>query len=94
MTKLQMAKRIAKATGLPTSHVRQVINHFLVEVGVRLEQEGRLELRDFGVFTVVEHPAYMGRNPRTGQPAAVEAMSKVRFKAGKALSDRLNEDNQ
>jgi nucleoid DNA-binding protein len=24
----------------------------------------------------------------------VEAMSKVRFKAGKALSDRLNEDNQ
>jgi len=50
----------------------------------------RVELRGFGAFSVKKRDPRIGRNPRTGEPVAVEEKHVPFFKTGKLLRDRLN----
>ncbi len=50
----------------------------------------RVELRDFGAFSVSGSEARTGRNPRTGKQVTVPARAHVHFKPGKAMQARLN----
>lgn len=43
----------------------------------------------FGKFEVVERAARTCRNPQTGKEMKVEAKKAVKFKAGKALSEKV-----
>lgn len=43
----------------------------------------------FGKFEVVERAARTCRNPQTGKEMKVEAKKAVKFKAGKALSEKI-----
>ena len=49
-----------------------------------------MELRGFGAFSVKVRPSRMGRNPRTGEPVAVEEKRAPFFRTGKELRERLN----
>ena len=53
-----------------------------------LIQEGRIELRNFGVFEVKTRKARRARNPRTNQPVEVEAKNVVTFQPGKEMEER------
>ena len=44
----------------------------------------------FGKFEVVEIAERTCRNPQTGEEMKVEAKKAVKFKAGKALSEKVN----
>ena len=50
----------------------------------------RVELRDFGTFSVRDSKARTGRNPRTGKQVKVPAKAHVHFKPGKGMQTRLN----
>ena len=50
----------------------------------------RVELRDFGMFSVRSSEARNGRNPRTGRQTAIPARAHVQFRPGKAMQARLN----
>jgi len=50
----------------------------------------RIEIRGFGSFGVKERRAREGRNPRTGQPVAVQAKRIPFFRAGKELKVEVN----
>lgn len=57
-------------------------------------EEGLLKGEDitflgFGKFEVVERAARTCRNPQTGKEMKVEAKKAVKFKAGKALSEKV-----
>ncbi len=54
-----------------------------------LAKEGRIEVRNFGIFNVKKTPARVGRNPVSGEEAAVPARNIVQFKAGKSMKDRV-----
>jgi DNA-binding protein HU-beta len=41
----------------------------------------RVRLPGLGTFEVVETPARTGRNPRTGEPMAIEAKRRLKFRA-------------
>ncbi len=49
----------------------------------------KLNLSGFGVFKVVDRPARMARNPRTGEQVQVKASKKVRFLPAKALKEAV-----
>jgi len=53
--------------------------------------EGRLELRNFGVFEVKKRRPRQGRNPRTGEKVMVGERVAVTFKAGQVLKERVAE---
>ena len=55
-----------------------------------LARGDRVELREFGAFTVKRRNARDGRNPRTGEEVPVKEKTVPFFKVGKELHDRLN----
>jgi integration host factor subunit beta len=54
-----------------------------------LEKEGRIELRNFGVFDVKQRKARKARNPRTGEKIMVPAKLIVHFKPGMEMAERV-----
>ncbi len=54
-----------------------------------LVQEGRIELRNFGVFEVKQRKPRKARNPRTGARVDVEAKNVVTFQPGKTMEEKV-----
>ena len=51
---------------------------------------GEVVVTGLGKFTVVDVPARMGRNPRTGEPVEIAAQRKVKFRPSRTLKEALN----
>ena len=81
---------VGPESDLPKTDIDQVVDRFLEELIDALVREGRIELRDFGVFRTVELSARVGRNPATGEPVNIPASTHVRFRAGKLMREKLN----
>ena len=58
-------------------------------VAKELKKSGKLGLVGFGTFSVVKREGPEGRNPQTGKTIKIAAKKVVKFKAGKALSDKV-----
>lgn len=59
---------------------------------MQADPECRIELRNFGIFEIVQTPARDGaRNPRTGDPVRIPARRKARFRPGKPLKKFLSQ---
>jgi integration host factor subunit beta len=77
---------------LRTEEVEQVVDIFFDEIGKRLAEGGRVELRGFGAFSTRDRSARKGRNPRTGEAVDVPAKKVPYFKPGKEMRRVLNDD--
>lgn len=75
---------------LRAEEIEQVVDIFFDEIGQRLAEGGRVELRGFGAFSTRDRDARTGRNPRTGETVSVPAKRVPYFKAGKEIRERLN----
>ena len=78
--------------GLRPEEVEQIVDIFFDEIGARLAEGGRVEMRGFGTFSTRQRDGRTGRNPRTGSPVAVAAKRVPYFKPGKEMRERLNTD--
>ena len=94
MTKRDMAKTIAEKQGIPCTEVTTIVQQVLDGIIETLVSEGRLELRNFGVFEVKKRRARKARNPRTGEEVFVPEKTVVTFKAGRELEARVNQSAQ
>jgi len=88
-TKKDIVKHIASKQNLPQLDTKNVVQSFLDTVIDVLCKEGRLELRDFGVFQVKQRAQRKARNPKTGESVIVPPRKVVTFKPGKLLQDRI-----
>ena len=77
---------------LRPEEVEQVLTIYFDEIGKRLAEGGRVELRGFGAFSTRAREARTGRNPRTGESVEVPAKRVPYFKPGKEMRERLNAD--
>ena len=91
MTKSELTQRIAEQNPhLYMRDVEKIVNVIFEEMTKALARGNRIELRDFGAFSVKHREARKGRNPRTGETVDVDAKSLPHFKLGKRLHERLN----
>jgi integration host factor subunit beta len=90
VTKKEMAILIAEKSGIQPVRALEIIQQVFDGIIDTLVQEGRLELRDFGVFEVKRRKARQGRNPRTGEAVWVPETLIITFKAGREVQERLN----
>ena len=91
MTKSELIERIAEQNPhLNMRDVEKIVNVIFEEMIQGLARSDRIELRDFGAFSVKHREARKGRNPRTGETVHVEAKRLPHFKLGKKLHERLN----
>jgi DNA-binding protein HU-beta len=89
MTKAELVAEIAKKSKLSKADAERAMNSFVDVAKKTLKKEGRLALAGFGSFVVSKRKARKGRNPRTGETIKIKASKVVRFKAGKALKEKL-----
>jgi len=89
MTKKEIVKSISQDLGLSKSKTREVVQKTFDAIIDALVTEGRIELRNFGIFEVKKRSARTGRNPRTGDEIMVPARCVVNFKAGKVMEERV-----
>ena len=65
------------------------LNATLNAIGKALKKGDKVTLIGFGTFSVQKRPARKGRNPQTGEVIKINAKKVVKFKAGKALSEKV-----
>jgi integration host factor subunit beta len=70
--------------------VEKIINSIFDEITDALAHRNRVELRGFGAFSVKRRQPRAARNPKTGEPVAVDEKWVPFFKTGKELKERLN----
>jgi nucleoid DNA-binding protein len=90
MRKAEIVQRIAAETGCTTAQAEKAVEAILVVIKADLQQGGPVILRRFGTFHVRAKRARLGRNPKTGDAAAIAARRVVRFTAGATLKQRVD----
>ena len=91
MLKPELVKLISvRNPHLDQRDVEKIVNVLIDEIIAAMARGDRVELRDFGVFSVRQSPSRIGRNPRTQAAVAVEKKVHPFFKAGKEMRARLN----
>jgi len=94
VTKKDIVKTIAEQIELPQLRTKELVQKTFDALIDALVREGRVELRNFGVFQIKKRDARMARNPRTGERVPVQAKRVVTFKPGKEMEDRVRQADQ
>ncbi|MHC5543851.1 HU family DNA-binding protein [Singulisphaera rosea] len=87
MTKKEIVRMISEEMGLTQLQTKDIVQRTLDEITRTLVAEGRIELRNFGVFEIKRHAPRKARNPRTGEKVDIPAKSVVTFKPGKEMEE-------
>ena len=91
MNKTELVAAIADQAGLTKKDAEKAVNAFTEVVKKELKKkDGKVQLVGFGTFDVTKRAAREGRNPQTGAKMKIKASKAPRFKAGKALKDKVN----
>ncbi|MEW4487293.1 HU family DNA-binding protein [Thalassoglobus sp. JC818] len=89
MTKKEIVKTISEECGLTQLKTKEIVQKTFEAIIDTLVTEGRIELRNFGVFEVKKRAARKARNPRSGERVDVPEKFVVTFKPGKEMEERV-----
>jgi len=89
VTKKEIVKTISDEIGLTQLKTKEIVQKTFDAIVETLCDEGRIELRNFGVFEVKRRAARKARNPRTGDKVEVPEKFVVTFKPGKEMEERV-----
>ena len=89
MTKRNLIRRIADELNLTAQETQPIVQKTLDAIINVLATEGRVELRNFGVFEVKKRMARQARNPKTGEKIMVGESVTVKFKPGRIVKERV-----
>ena len=93
MTKKEIVKKISEDIGLTQLKTKDIVQRTLDAIIHTLVSEGRIELRNFGVFEVKRRAPRKARNPRTGDKVFVPPKNVVTFKPGKEMEELVRKMN-
>jgi nucleoid DNA-binding protein len=84
-----MVRKIAAELEIDQTLVRKIVQRTLDHMVNTILRQGRLELRNFGVFQAKQRAARKARNPKTNQEVFVPPKRVITFQAGKNVAKRL-----
>jgi nucleoid DNA-binding protein len=93
VTKKEIVKKISEEINLTQLKTKDIVQRTLDAIIATLVEEGRIELRNFGVFEVKRRAPRKARNPRTGAKVFVPAKNVVTFKPGKEMEELVRNMN-
>ncbi len=91
MTKKEIVRTISEEIGLTQLKTKEIVQKTFDAIVETLVEDGRIELRNFGVFEVKRRAPRKARNPRTGEKVDVAEKFVVTFKPGKEMEQRVRE---
>jgi DNA-binding protein HU-beta len=92
MNKTELVQAVADASDLTKVAAQRAVESVLEAITQALAAGDSVVIPGFGTFAVGQRAARTGRNPQTGAALAIAASTVVKFKAGKALKDAVNEE--
>ena len=90
MNKTELARAIAKESGLKIKDVNKVMKAFTVVSEKALANGDTVRLVNFGAFVPEHKEARNGTNPKTQEKIVIAERNTVKFKPGKDLKKVLN----
>ncbi len=91
MNKTDLVNIVAEKNGLTKAAALRVVESTFDAIRGALSEGEEFVMPDFGKFIVEMRAAREGRNPKTGETLKIPASNVVKFKAGKALKDLVQE---
>lgn len=86
----RMTDRLHYQNNLTYSDVFTATSVLIEQMSETLANDERIEVRGFGSFSLHHHNARKSRNPKTGESINMIAKSRVHFKPGLAMRDKVN----
>jgi len=93
LTKRDIVRQIAEELKVDQLLTKQIVQRCLDTIIDTLDETGRIELRNFGVFEVKMRAARKARNPKTNEEVRVPSRRMVTFQAGKNVAARIQRKN-
>ncbi len=90
MTKSDLIESVAQKATLTKDKASIVVNSIFDLMVDAMKKGERIEIRNFGNFTMRKYPGYTGRNPKTGNAVPVAPKRVPFFKVGLELKDRVD----
>ncbi len=90
LTRIELLDAVYEACSrLSRAESRLILNQAIEEIAGALVRGERVEIRSFGAFYVRSKTERVGRNPRSGEPAAITARRVARFRPSACLIERV-----
>ena len=90
MNRQELVEAIAASTDISKTAADAAVKALIETIGDELQKGGKVQLVGFGSFETSRRAARTGRNPQTGAETKIPACIAPKFKAGKALKDKVN----
>jgi DNA-binding protein HU-beta len=91
MTKAELVDKVAKDAEITKKAASAALDSAMAAIKEAVKAGEAVTLIGFGTFKMAERAAREGRNPRTGKKMKIPAKNVVKFSAGKAFKESLNE---
>lgn len=88
VTRADLTQAMVDEVELSDREARALVDSVIETVAERLTAGETVTISGFGTFTVRDKSARMGRNPKTGEAAAISARHVVAFRASQVLKQR------
>ncbi len=89
LTRADLAEAVHQEVGLTRQDCADLVERTLELIAEALERSEVVKLSGFGVFQVRDKRARMGRNPKTGEPAAIDPRRVITFRASQVMKARV-----
>lgn len=90
VTKSNLVDAVYKSTDVEKQVIQEVVDNFLIQTRLALQNGGTIELRGFGTFEPrLRKGRSVARNPKTGEKLSVEPHYVAAFRAGQLLKEKL-----
>ena len=91
MNKSDLLRKLKEKRDIfPEEDLESSINLILHFISGTLQEANRVEIRNFGTFSVRKRAKHLSRNPKTGTSVYVESKNYPYFRASKNLKGSLN----
>ena len=91
LTRADLCEAVHEEVGLTRQDASMMVERTLEMVVEALELGEVVKLSGFGVFQVRAKTARMGRNPKTGEPAAIDPRRVISFRASQVMKAQVDE---
>lgn len=81
MNKSQLISAVAEQTSVPKNDVKKVFDALFDMTEQKLNENEKIVISGFGVFSTAQVSERTGRNPRTGEKVKIAARRMVRFRS-------------
>jgi DNA-binding protein HU-beta/integration host factor subunit beta len=89
LTKNDIVRTLAEKNEEEIAQTRRIVQGTLDMILEALLRGDKVELRNFGVFEVIDRKGRVARNPRSRQEVFIPERKVVKFKPGKVMEEQI-----